>query len=122
MALFRRERRRYPRINDILRISYQIANDDLHYNCSSKDISEGGIRLNLYENIKTGTSMKLGIYLEDVAQPTWTIGRIVWTKDTHGREYPYEAGIEFSILAPDFRANIHNHIQSIVNKRLGFAQ
>ncbi|OGX18967.1 MAG: hypothetical protein A3K83_04795 [Omnitrophica WOR_2 bacterium RBG_13_44_8b] len=122
MALFRHERRRYPRVNDILRISYQIGNDDLRYNCSSRDISEGGIRLNLYENIKTGTAIKLGIHLEDVAQPCWTIARIVWIKGTPGRDYPFEAGIEFSVLAPDFRASIHNHIQSITNKRSGFAE
>ena len=116
-SLFKRDKRRFPRVSDILRINYQLGDDNLHFNCSSRDISEGGIRLNLFENIKIGTSIKLGIYLEDAAPPRWTIARVVWTKVSPGRDYPYEAGVEFSGPDSIFRTSIRDHIESLVNKR-----
>ncbi|KPK97354.1 MAG: hypothetical protein AMJ95_09365 [Omnitrophica WOR_2 bacterium SM23_72] len=106
-----RERRRYPRINDCLRVNYQIANDIPHANCVTRDISEGGVRLNLYQKVSTGTILKLGIDLRDHAELAWAIGRVVWTKETPAKDYPYEAGIEFYFFSPSFRSRIQNHIQ-----------
>jgi c-di-GMP-binding flagellar brake protein YcgR len=111
------ERRRYPRINYYLRTDYQIANDTLHSNCRTQDISEGGIRLNLYQRVEKGTTLKLGIYLQDFGEPAWVFGNVVWMRETPGKEYPYEAGIEFDFFNPSFRSRIQNHIQSIINEK-----
>ena len=105
------ERRRYPRLNDRLRINYQLANDVPHTNCITRDISEGGIRLNLYQKVQTGTVMKLGIDLKDQEEFAWAIGKVVWSRETPTQEYPYEAGIEFYYFGPSFRSRIQNHIQ-----------
>ena len=117
MKMFTRrikERRRYPRVNDCLRINYQMANDVPHANCVTRDISAGGIRLNLYQKVQIGTVLKLGIDLRDHDDLAWAIGKVVWTKETPTREYPYEAGIEFYFFGPAFRSRIQNHIQAIM--------
>jgi len=107
------ERRRYVRISDSLKINYRIATYALRSNCRSADISEGGIRFNLYQKLEIGATLKLEIYLKDSAEPLSAIGRVAWTKETPGKEYPFEAGIEFNVFAPSFRSEIKNHIQSI---------
>ena len=112
-----KERRRYVRISESLKINYRIVTDALRPNCRSTDISEGGIRFNLYQKLKIGATLKLEIYLKDFPEPLMAISRVVWTKETPGKEYPFEAGIEFDISAPSFRSGIINHIQSIsINK------
>ncbi|MFH1458012.1 MAG: PilZ domain-containing protein [Candidatus Omnitrophota bacterium] len=109
------ERRKYPRVADCLNIDYKLANDIPHSYCVTRDISEGGVRLNLYQRMKIGTVLKLGIDLKDFTEPAWVIGKVVWAKETPGREYPYEAGIEFSFLANSFRSRIQNHIVGRMN-------
>ena len=107
------ERRRYSRISNSLRINYQIANDALRSNCRSADISEAGIRFSLYQKLRIGTTLKLGIYLQGSTEPVLAIGTVVWTKETPGKEYPFEAGIEFNVFAHSFLNEIKTHIQSI---------
>ncbi len=107
------ENRRYFRIRDSLKIDYRIATDDLHANCRSADISEGGIRFNCYQKLKSGDTLKLEIYLKDYAEPLFAIGGVVWTKETPRKEYPFEAGIEFSVISPSFRSKIKSHIQRL---------
>ncbi|KPK98962.1 MAG: hypothetical protein AMJ95_01500 [Omnitrophica WOR_2 bacterium SM23_72] len=107
--------RRCDRISHSLKISYQIANDTLHVECRTKDISESGIRLNLYQKIEIGTVLKLGIYFQESVEPVWVIGKVVWLKATPRKEYPFEAGIEFTFLDSSSRSKFQNHIQDILN-------
>ena len=107
------ERRRFSRMSDSLRINYQIAGKVLCSSCRSKDISEGGVRFGLYQELEIGTTLKLGICLQDLAEPTLLIGTIAWSKETSVKEYPCEAGVEFDIFDPTLRSKIQNHIQAI---------
>ncbi len=113
----RQKPRRYERINHSLKISYQIANDTLHVDCQTKDISEKGIRLNLYQKIEIGTTLKLGIYFQGSEEPVWVIGKVVWLKATPKREYPFEAGIEFTFLDASSRFKHQNHIKNIIKEK-----
>jgi len=114
-----KERRRYVRISDSLKINYRLAADALRTNCRSTDISEGGIRFNLYQKLEIGDTLKLEIYLKGSAEPLLGIGMVAWTRETSGKEYPFEAGIEFNIFAHSFLNEIKTHIQSItINKIL----
>jgi c-di-GMP-binding flagellar brake protein YcgR len=105
-------RRKYLRVNSAVKINYQIGNDTPRVNCVSRDISEGGVRLSLYQHIKIGTTLKLGIYLQDTAEPEQVFGKLVWEKETPGKDYPFEAGIEFSLFDPVFRSRIHSYVES----------
>jgi c-di-GMP-binding flagellar brake protein YcgR len=124
MGLFKRrepergaERRRYPRVTNSLRVNYQIANEILHSDCRTQDISEGGIRLSLYQKLATGTTLKLYIYLQDIAEPVLVLGRVAWIRETPGREYPHDAGIEFDFIDPALRVKIRDYIQTISPKK-----
>ncbi len=108
------ERRRYPRSAAALRINYQIGNEPaVHYNCVVRDISEGGIRLSLYQRVARGSSVRLQIYLPDAQEPTLVFGKVVWERETSDKEYPYDAGIEFNLFDPAFRLRIQKYIQGM---------
>lgn len=111
------ERRKTPRVNSSLTINYQIPNDTLSSTSITQDISEGGIRLHLFQKLTVGGALKLGIYLQDRSEPAWVFGKVVWVKETPGSEYPYEAGIQFSLFDPSFRSRIHSYIQNISSEK-----
>jgi Tfp pilus assembly protein PilZ len=111
------ESRQHSRIENSLRISYQIANDAMHADCLTTDISEGGIRLNLFKRLEVGTTIKLCIYFQDLAQPTYVIGKVAWIKKTPDKKYPYEAGIQFDFFDPAFSSQLQGHLQSLLQKK-----
>lgn len=112
-----RERRRHPRVRVFLKIDYQITDEIPRLNCAARDISEGGIRFGLFQNIAPGTPLKLKIYLEDTAEPVNILGTVTWAKETPGKDFPYEVGITFEpqFLAPI--SKIKNFIQNISVER-----
>jgi hypothetical protein len=111
------ERRYYPRIASSLQTDYNIGGDLLDSKGAIQNVSVGGICLNLYQKIKVGATLKLGVYLPDITEPAWALGKLVWTRETPRREYPYEAGIEFDLFSPSFRISIQNYIQRIQDNR-----
>jgi Tfp pilus assembly protein PilZ len=110
----RGQRRRHERISILLRINYEAVNDIPRYNCYSKDISEGGVRFGLYQKLKVVTPLKLQIYLRDPLEPVVTFGKVAWIKETAGKEYPFEVGIEFDAFCTPAISKIKDHIQSIL--------
>ncbi len=86
-----------------------------HVDCVTRDISEVGMRLNLYQRIKAGTTLKFGIYMKDAPEPDFVFGKLVWERETPGRQYPYEAGVEFSLFDPSFRSKVHTYVQSAMS-------
>ena len=111
------ERRQYPRFPSSLLTDYNIGSEPINSIGVTKNISLGGICLNVYQRIKVGATLKLGIYLPDIAEPVAAIGKLVWTRETLGREYPFEAGIKFELFSPSFQTNIQNYINRIQNNR-----
>ena len=113
----KRERRRHPRIRVFLKIDYQITDEIPRLNCSSRDISEGGIRFGLFQRIENGTPLKLKVYLEYTAVPVELFGKVAWARETPGRDFPYEVGIEFDPAFPSSIATIKEFIQNISVER-----
>ena len=128
MRLFKRkkpaetERRRFIRITNYARINYQIGNEQARYSCRSADISESGIRFNLYQKLKVGTSLKLFIHFEDVAEPVCVFGKVAWIKEIRGREYPFEIGINFDFVTPSLQSKLKNLIQGESSSNAGLEQ
>ena len=108
-----KEHRKSFRINNLLRIEYQLGSDTKHPNCRSEDISDTGIRFDLYQKLEVGVSLKLWIFLQDLAEPVLAFGKVAWIKETPGKEYPFEAGIEFSLMDLTSSSKIKNHIHHI---------
>ncbi|MFH0827025.1 MAG: PilZ domain-containing protein [Candidatus Omnitrophota bacterium] len=124
MGLFRppsseskEERRRYLRIKHFIRVNYQIGNDTLRSDCRTTDISEGGIRLNLYQKLTAGTTLKLYIYFQGAMEPILILGKVVSIRYTPDKDYPLDAGIEFDFLDSSSRPRIKNLIRSIINEK-----
>lgn len=107
-------RRRHERISILLRINYEVSNQIPRYNCYSKDISEGGVRFGLYQNLEVATPLKLQIFLRDPLEPVLAFGRVAWMKETPGKEYPFEVGIKFDEFCTPAISKIKDHIQSIL--------
>jgi Tfp pilus assembly protein PilZ len=110
-----RERRQYPRVDDSLRVHCQAADEVLPSECVSKDISEGGVCLHLYQSLSTGESLKLGICLKDNPEPAWVLGKVVWSRETRRKPYPFEAGIKFDFSDSVFRSRIRNHVENLIS-------
>jgi len=108
-----KENRGSSRINNLLRIQYQLGTDTLYPNCRSKDVSDTGIRFDLFQRLEVGASLKLGIYLQDHAEPVLVFGKVAWVKETPEAEYPFEAGIKFDLMAPTVSSKIKEHIHHI---------
>ena len=113
----RGHRRLHERISILLRINYEAPHDIPRYNCYSKDISEGGVRFGLYQKLQVATPLKLQIYLQDPSEPVLALGKVAWLKETFGKEYPFEVGIQFDELCSPTIAKIKDHIKSILIER-----
>ena len=110
------EQRRHIRIRSSLRVSYQAGNSPPRSDCRSKNISEGGIRISLYQKLEAGTVLKLCIYFQDLAEPAVIFGKVVWARETPGEEYPCEAGIAFDLFDLSLRDKIQKHLQTVLKE------
>lgn len=66
----------------------------------SRNISEGGIRLFIFEELRSGVILKLWIELEDLTKPIIAIGKIVWSGKKAEKEAAFEVGIKFIKIEP----------------------
>jgi len=107
------ERRKFIRIGKSLKISYQVLETLLRGGSRSKDISEGGICLYIYEELKSGLILKLWIELEKSKKPIVAISRVVWCRKRAGIEPPFEIGIRFIQIDPQDLVKLRKYILSL---------
>ncbi len=113
-------RRRHERISILLKINYESPNGILRYNCSSKDVSEGGVCFGLFQKLEIETPLKLHILLQDSPETLFTFGKVAWIRETPGKEYPFQVGIKFDEFCGFAISKIKDHIQSIsIEKKPG---
>ena len=88
------EKRRSRRIELRQPIQFQSQNAALAGGSLSCDLSEGGVRVDMYDFVPLGTELTLNIRLA-VEKIVEYVGRVVWV-----RKYPfadrYQVGLEFS--------------------------
>jgi c-di-GMP-binding flagellar brake protein YcgR len=88
------EKRRYSRIELRQPIQFQSTNCALEGGSLSCDLSEGGVRVDMYDFLPLGTELTMRICLA-VEKIVEYVGRVVWV-----RKYPfadrYRVGLEFS--------------------------
>ena len=92
-------------------------------NTHSKNISLGGILLQLYEKIYPQTMLVLDIFLPDDADPIPAKGQVVWIQelpapDSIGRK-AFDAGIKFVSLDTRDRDRLDSKIKSIQKQKDG---
>jgi Tfp pilus assembly protein PilZ len=103
--------RKYPRVDKSLDISYQRLRDFTRTSSRSKNISEAGIRLPVFQRFEAGTSLKLVINFQDYAKPVEAIGEVVWFKESGERQYPFEIGIKFVQIKPEELKRLTQHLR-----------
>ena len=93
------ERRKYIRVQAPITVTYNLSGKEIATQKTvSKDFSEGGIRIPVYEELKVGTPLKLHIEIPFDTIPVFAEGQVVWIKASgtkEGREI-YDAGVKFT--------------------------
>ncbi len=113
-----KERRQHARLYNSPELYYQTANNPQLHTCRVQDISEGGVRVALFEKLPVGTVIKLCIYLlSGSADQQWLLGKVVWVCEVQDREHPYEVGVVFDFFDPAFREKIQQYIQKLINEK-----
>ena len=107
----REERRKYLRLKVYHLVKYRVISDQSPQAqpllASIKDIGAGGICLITAKPLEPCANLELQINFPDLKKPVFTIGRVVWSKQT-AKMNRYEVGVEFM----DIEASIHKLIDS----------
>lgn len=107
------ERRRHTRIDKTINVGYQKISDSLRVSCCGVNISEGGIRLSVFQRIEPETVLKLWIHFEGVIKPNELIAKVVWLREKEEAKFPFEAGVKFINIALQERNKFLEHIKKI---------
>ena len=109
------ERRRFPRIHTPPIVLYRCADEVPPLGVKRLDISKGGIRLLLPEDLKDKV-IQLMIYLPS-HRPISAKGKAVWIKERETEEGRFfETGIEFTKLEQSDKAAI----ETFINESLSY--
>lgn len=119
------ERRKSVRIDAALKTKYSVdknpnqsKNDTL-----SKNISLGGMLLQLCEKLYPSTLLLLDIFLPDDKIPVIAKGEVVWVKelpdlDESGRR-TFDAGIKFTSINPKDKERLDKQINYLIERQHG---
>jgi len=105
------DRRKFIRVNRRLTVSYQVVKSLMRPAAMSRDISKGGIRLILSQNLKCAAVLDMEIFILDGDPPVKAHGVVVWAKIRDDRENPFEVGIEFTKIDPQERLRLYNYLR-----------
>ena len=62
--------------------------------CNSVEISAGGLRVCVDEELPPGTILQLGVELPDFEQPLYLVGEVRWSKPAEAPNTGYHAGFQ----------------------------
>jgi len=119
MALNYREKRRHPRLDSRIPISYRkLETDAAQFKGSlMQDISESGARMTINEFLPLNSKLSLQIHLVSGRNSAQGSGRVAWVRKTAFGEQ-YHVGVEFAGFSQEDEAQIarfilHNSIEAI---------
>lgn len=107
------ERRYHVRINESLSVSYQVLKDFLRPSSHSVDISEGGIRLSVYQRLEQGCALKIWVHTSNSVTPIMALGEVVWSRQKSDARYPFELGIKFIKVDPTELKKLSGYIKKL---------
>jgi c-di-GMP-binding flagellar brake protein YcgR len=99
-------RRQFTRVP--IRMSAEVHLDGEVFTATTRDLSEGGVGIELRESLPEGKEVTLGLYLvvddvEDERAPAlWVKGRVTWTAEIDNARYT--AGIRFEVITEEQKA------------------
>jgi len=114
------ERRRYIRVGTSMLVSYIVL--DKHKEkkkLTSKDISGGGIKLFIKEQLKPGTLLEVILELLKENKKIILEARVVWINPScAGKKHFYEVGLEFINIDFAQRTRLSNYVQYLNREEL----
>ena len=113
MAYSGPERREYIRVALSIPIKYRTADSQGYVESQTEDISSGGMKILLTQQLARETILNLQFELlreEKIIQFNSMQARVVWVRPFSNRIYPFVAGIEFVNITEDERLHISNCI------------
>ncbi len=92
-----KERRKYVRLNIPLQVSYVIkGKEDVTHNSIVKNISPGGARFAIGQELPKGTILDIEVKIPASPQPIPIKAKVIWSKkELAGKEGSFDAGFEF---------------------------
>ncbi|MBN1587156.1 MAG: PilZ domain-containing protein [Candidatus Omnitrophica bacterium] len=91
-----REKRSYLRLPTGVRVTYRRLDDVRMESSVTKDISGGGIRIPVVDDLEVGCPLEVQLELPQEPAPTYALGKVVWVRqaENSARESAeLEAGI-----------------------------
>ena len=118
------ERRTNVRVKMTLKATYVLDKDSQQKKDTiSKNISLGGILMQLYEKLYPSTLLLLDIFLPDGQSPVAAKGEVVWIKELskldEGGGRTFDAGIKFVSMNPKDKERLEREIKGLIKKQHG---
>jgi hypothetical protein len=115
-----RERRRYVRFDEELKIRYNFRNKPLDFQESkATNVSKKGLCLVSYEKLKEKIYLDLEMKVPGFSKPLKLIGQVVWVKDLQKQDDRsrrlFYTGIMFSKVCPESEAILLAHLSTLKN-------
>ena len=111
------DKRQYVRVSKSLVVAYQPTKKILRAAGKSKDLSKGGIRLSVFQNLEDGLELQLWIHYVDFGEPMKASGEVVWSKKREDPELPFEVGIKFLDIDPRDFFVLSDYIDKLVKEQ-----
>ena len=113
-----REKRRFVRFDDEIKIRYNPVNNTRNAQYSKTvNLSKKGLCLLAYEKLKEKNCVDMEIEVPGFSRPVKLIGQVMWvkelkTKDAQGRRLFY-TGIKFYKIKPESEAILLTHLNAL---------
>ena len=113
------EERRYKlRVKDKFKVEYRAIGRLRASGTVASEVSEGGLRLYLFDNLNPGIKLKLKIFSQTKKIPVVATAEIVWIRPNKTTSAPYVAGAKITEMQlQDHRELIHSLLSSLCNQR-----
>lgn len=104
-----KETRRYIRFNCPVKVNYEVFNEYAHpKQAYTKDISRGGLRLVLNEDITTQSQIKMYIHVPKEKEPIDAIAEVMWVRKDVEKNAVH-TGLKFIKISPADKSRILQH-------------
>jgi len=106
------ELRQHVRLKERLSVKFRLRNSILGASSFSEDISEGGMRLSVFQNFEPGILLDLSFAVPEKAGSIATTGKIIWHKQIENCRYPFAVGLKFVDIDSDDRCIISQYVRN----------
>jgi len=111
------EKRKYPRLDVPVEVSYHVLKGLSGASTRTKNISVGGICITTILSCTPNVLVELKLYLKKNDPPLTVIGEIVWVKENPENRMMYDLGIKFVALREDQEKAIADYLHEMIGSK-----